>query len=284
MGYKLIKSIGLDELLSGIGVSFKPTNAVINSISGLSDAVHGSLLFASKLVDPVKEGVVFCLEGQDAEFPIVVEKPRLAFCRALNFLLDNNYLCRRSIWGDGLVDNSSHIATSAVIEPHVILGKNCVIEHNVVIHSGSILGDNVIIRSGSIIGSQGFGFEKADDGSYIRFPHLGRVFIGDNVEIGALNSICIGGLSDTVIESGVKTDNLVHIAHNCRVGKNAILTACVELSGSVVIGDNVWLGPNSSVLQKVTIGADSVVGIGSVVRKNVDSGCTVAGNPARRIK
>ena len=117
-----------------------------------------------------------------------------------------------------------------------------------------------------------------------RFPHLGNVQIGNDVEIGALNSICRGALGNTIIGSGVKTDNLVHIAHNCVIGKNSILTACTELSGGVVIGENVWMGPNCSIKEKIEIGSNSLVGIGSVVRKNVGTNCIVAGSSAKLLR
>ena len=105
----------------------------------------------------------------------------------------------------------------------------------------------------------------------LRFIHLGGVKIGNEVEIGALNSIARGTLNDTIIENGVKTDNLVHIAHNCYIGCNSLITACVELSGGVIVGKNVWIGPNSSVLEKIKIGDNAFIGIGSVVTKDVDT-------------
>ena len=108
--------------------------------------------------------------------------------------------------------------------------------------------------------------------------------IGDYVEIGALNSIARGTLSDTVIESGVKTDNLVHIAHNCHIGSGCLLTACAELSGGVHLGENVWIGPNSSFKQKVIIGSGSLIGLGAVVTKNVEKNCVVAGHPAKKLR
>ena len=108
--------------------------------------------------------------------------------------------------------------------------------------------------------------------------------IENNVEIGALNSVCLGSLGNTTIGAGVKTDNLVHIGHNCTIGDNTILTASSELSGGVTLGANVWIGPNSSIMEKVSIASNSMVGIGSVVRKNVAKGIIVAGNPAKKIR
>ena len=103
------------------------------------------------------------------------------------------------------------------------------------VHAGSIIGERCVIRSNTVIGAQGFGFEQDSDGTWLRFPHFGNVVIENDVEIGALNSICRGSLGNTIIRSGVKTDNLVHIAHNCIIGKNSILTACTTLGGEYLL-------------------------------------------------
>ena len=114
--------------------------------------------------------------------------------------------------------------------------------------------------------------------------HLGGVDIGENVEIGAVNSVVRGALGNTVIQDYVKTDNLVHIAHNCFIGKGSLLTACAEISGSVTLGKNVWLGPNCSLNNKISIGDKSFIGLGAVVTKNIPPNEVWAGNPARFIK
>ena len=94
----------------------------------------------------------------------------------------------------------------------------------------------------------------------------------------------MGALGNTSINDGVKTDNLVHIAHNCKIGKNSILTACSELSGGVQLGENVWLGPNSTIMEKILVGDNALIGIGSLVRKNVKPNTIVAGSPAKFIR
>lgn len=137
------------------------------------------------------------------------------------------------------------------------------------------------MKSNTVIGEDGFGFVRDDDGTPLRMPHLGTVVIGDRVEIGSLNTICRATLGQTVVENDVKTDDHVHIAHNCIIRSGALITACAELSGGVIVGRNAWIGPNSSVIQKVEIGENSFVGIGSNVTKPVQRDATVAGNPAR---
>jgi UDP-3-O-[3-hydroxymyristoyl] glucosamine N-acyltransferase len=112
-------------------------------------------------------------------------------------------------------------------------------------------------------------------------PHVAGVYIGDHVVIGALNTVASGTIHPTVVEDYVKTDDHVHIAHNCHIGARTLITACAELSGSVVVGPDCWIGPNASVRDGVDIGAKAFVGIAANVVGPVSAGETVMGNPAR---
>lgn len=283
MQYQIIRDINVFELAKALELEFQGSSEqLIKTIGSLANTESEVLKFANNPQEGQLSGVVIGLDGTDAESLILSNNPRLDFCRALQFLIDSDILVKSVLISE--IDNSAIIADSAVIEDGVSIGEGTIIEHNVTIHQGSVIGANTIIRANSVIGAQGFGFEKSADGSWFRFPHLGRVVIGNNVEIGALNSVCVGALDNTIINDGVKTDNLVHIAHNCQIGKNSILTACTELSGGVVLGEGVWMGPNSSTMQKVKIDDSAVVGLGSVVTKNVESGNTVAGVPAKVIR
>jgi UDP-3-O-[3-hydroxymyristoyl] glucosamine N-acyltransferase len=179
---------------------------------------------------------------------------------------------------------TSIIGQNVVIENGCVIGEKTVIEHNVVLHAGTRIGKNSRIRSCSSIGGDGFGFERLADGTPLRFPHLGGVFIGDNVEVGSCTTIARGTLSDTVIEDNVKIDNLVHVAHNCVIRDGAFIIACAELSGGVTVGKNAWIAPNSCTHQKITIGENSLVGLGAVVTKDVPDRCVYAGNPAKKIR
>ena len=108
--------------------------------------------------------------------------------------------------------------------------------------------------------------------------------IGNQVEIGAFNTVCSGTVEPTRVGNYVKTDDHVHIAHNCRVGDNSILTACAELSGSVILGEDVWLGPNCSVNNGVEIADRAFIGLGAVVTKNCVPEGVYAGSPARLLR
>lgn len=283
MAKKLMKDVDALVLAEALGLEIQgEQHHCISMVVSLDESVESSLSFSKGTSEEFSPGVLIAPKGANAATVIISENPRLDFCRALLFLTENEFISTSSF--DGNVADSAHVSEHAVIEKGVVIGENTVIEHNVVVHSGTTIGSNSIIRSGTVLGAQGFGFEKDENGVWQRFTHLGGLKIGDNVEIGALNSICVGALDDTVICDGVKTDNLVHVAHNCKIGKNTIITACAELSGGVTIGEGVWIGPNSSTMQKILIGDNALVGVGSVVTKNVKPNYVVAGNPAKVIK
>lgn len=142
------------------------------------------------------------------------------------------------------------------------------------------IGKNVKIGPGCRIGFDGHGYEKNEEGCWERFPHYGGVVIEDDVEIGANTCIDRGTLSDTVIGKGTKIDNLVHIGHNARIGKNCYITAKCMM-GRSIIGDDVWVGPCSSILPGVNVGKGAFIGMGSVVVEDVEEYTLVYGVPAR---
>ena len=176
------------------------------------------------------------------------------------------------------------IHPTAIVEDGAKIGNNCYIGPYVVIHSCVEIGDNVHIKAGSVIGNEGFGFERDENGDLFRFPQLGKVIIGDGVEIGSNVTIDRGALSDTVIGRNSKINNLVHIAHNVKVGENVVITAQVNISGSSIIGDNVWLGPGTTVRDHMTIGERAYIGIGSNVVKPIPANEVWCGNPAKKLR
>ncbi len=285
MGYRLKTSILVSKLAAACQLSYQGDDFLIQGVSTLDEQESNYLVFSKEsglgrcgsiVIEPTRN------ERPNTYTALESDNPRLDFIRALSYLNSNI--------GFSTYDFASEIHTSVILGPNVVVENGCriaegvVIEANVVIHSGTVVGKNSRIRSCSSIGGDGFGFERSEDGTPVRFPHLGGVLIGENVELGALNSVARGTLSDTIIESHVKTDNLVHIAHNCIVKKAAFLTACAELSGGVIVGERAWIGPNVSVMQKANIGNDSLVGLGAVITKDVGEGSIWAGNPAKKLR
>ena len=139
-----------------------------------------------------------------------------------------------------------------MIGPGVAIGRNCEIGSNVSI-THAYLGDSVIVLPGAQIGQPGFGFIPGP-GGHAKMPQLGRVIIQDRVEIGACSTVDRGALDDTVIGEGTKIDNLVQIAHNCRIGRNCIVVAQVGMSGSCELGDFVVLGGQAGLADHAKIG------------------------------
>jgi UDP-3-O-[3-hydroxymyristoyl] glucosamine N-acyltransferase len=140
-----------------------------------------------------------------------------------------------------------------------------------IIHKSATIDDTCVI------GKAGFGYERDDDGSLFPIPHLGRVVIEENVEIHAHVCIDRGVTEDTVIGAGTKIDNLVHIAHGVKIGKNCLIVAGTVIGGSSEIGNNCFLGINCSIKNKVKIGNNCTIGMGAIVLADVPDNTTVIG-------
>jgi UDP-3-O-[3-hydroxymyristoyl] glucosamine N-acyltransferase len=199
---------------------------------------------------------------------IMASNPRLIFKNTIKFFKKN----------------CNMIGINNVIEDDVVIGDNVIIGHNNVIYSGTVIGNNCIIGSNNTIGGSGFGYEKTEDGYWEKIEHIGNVILYNNVEIGSNNAIDRGVIGSTIIGSGTKIDNLVHIAHNVNIGKNCMIIAKSMIGGSTIIGDDTWIAPSSSLINKISLGKNVTVGMGSVVLKNVEEGATVVGVPAKNIK
>ena len=286
MGYQLTRPRRVSELAADLGLTWLGIDLDITHVRSLDVADAGALCFSkAATVDNMMAGVALIAPpGTAPGDGAVIEAaiPRLAFARALIALGSlPGYAAPTEApqLGEGVV-----VSPSAVLGCGVVIGPRSVIGHHVVIADGVRIGADCVIKSNTVIGEAGFGFERDETGVPVRILHLGSVEIGDRVEIGSLNTICRATLGVTMVEDDVKTDDHVHIAHNCRVRRGALLTACAELSGGVDIGEFAWVGPNTSIIQKAVLGAHSFVGIGSNITKSVPEGASVAGNPARVLR
>ena len=221
---------------------------------------------------------------------IVVENPRKAFANVLRafFLEKKEYgkIYSSATIEDSVKYNSEtiNIGPNVVIEDDVLIGDFVCIGANSVIKKGTIISDFVTIGSNCTIGGVGFGYELNDDGIYELIPHLGNVVLKEKVEIG--NNVCIDRavLGSTILEKEVKVDNLVHISHGVFIDENSLIIAHAMIAGSVKIGKNTWVAPCSSIKQKVIVGDNVTIGLGSVVLKNVSNNQTVVGVPAKNIQ
>lgn len=178
------------------------------------------------------------------------------------------------------------IGKNAYIEPNVLIGHGVVIGENAVIMSGSVIkhaviGDNFLCNENAVIGDYSFTQAVDSSGNKFRIPSMGRVIIGNYVEVGACNDVAMGACGDTILEDYVKLDGLVHIGHEAHLHRNVEITAGVIVAGFVELNERSYLGVNSSIRNRISVGADAVIGMGAVVTKAVEKDTTVAGNPAR---
>jgi UDP-3-O-[3-hydroxymyristoyl] glucosamine N-acyltransferase len=182
--------------------------------------------------------------------------------------------------GDGTV-----IGPGATIGDYVRIGEHCVIHPRVTIYRDVTVGNRVVLHAGCVIGADGFGFMMVE-GSYEKFPQVGRVEIGDQVEIGANSCVDRAALGVTVIGEGTKIDNLVHIAHNCRIGRHVAIAAQAGIAGSVVVEDYAVIGGQVGIADKVRIESRAVLGAqcGVPTSKIIRKGQVVWGTPARPLK
>jgi UDP-3-O-[3-hydroxymyristoyl] glucosamine N-acyltransferase len=223
---------------------------------------------------------------QKSKCLILSDNPKLTFLRILKafFVEKEAYHTHHSAIIDPLAKISEHVT----IGPNTYIGKSSIgsgtiLHGNCYIYDHVIIGENVTISAGCVIGSAGFGYAENEDGEYESFPQLGGVQIHANVEIGANSTIDRGTLTDTIIGEGVKIDNLVHIGHNVVIGKNSIITANTTISGSVKIGEGVWIAPSASIINQIKIGDNSTIGIGSVAVKSIPMNEIWNGFPAKPV-
>lgn len=294
--------------LTGGTISGDP-DVEITGVSGIKEAAAGNItLLADKknmasVPDCKASAFIVKEEIKDlGKSMIISENPRLAFAKALEILhvppynpsgvSDKAVIGENVILGEDIsihplayIGNNVSLGARVTISPGVYIGDDVsigdgsVIHPNVTIREKVTVGSKVIIHAGAVIGSDGFGYVPDKTGPY-KIPQVGGVIIGDGVEIGANVTIDRATTGNTIIGSGTKIDNLAHVAHNVKVGKNCIIIAQVGISGSVEIGDGAILAGQVGVRDHVKIGSNAVVGAKSGIVKDIPDGQVYSGIPA----
>jgi len=270
---------------------------VISSIATIQNASSGCISFIANpkykkfLVDSAASAIIVNPElSQDLKTSgIIVEDPYVAYAKISSlFAKHQNPYANQVI--NYFVHETAEIDDSVVIGPNVYIGPECKIGKNSIVHANSSLvmnveiGKNTTIHFNSILGSDGFGYAPGKDG-YIKIDQLGKLVIGDNVEIGAGCTIDRGAIDNTEIHDGVKLDNQVHIAHNVILGENSAIAASCAIAGSTIIGKNLQMGGLSGILGHLKIADDVLIGAHTLITKSINkSGNYVGIMPAQNQK
>jgi UDP-3-O-[3-hydroxymyristoyl] glucosamine N-acyltransferase len=259
------------------------TKKVEHLLSAL-ELVDGCLVFAETGIE-VSEGLT---EKHAFHFS---EKPQLSYARFAKEFADERFKEEKKLKfnimsGGYYVSEDVDIPDDAYIEPGCVIGPDVQFGKNARILAGSIIkhtsiGDNFLSNEYAVIGANGFTMAEDEEGNKFRIPTLGRVVIGNNVEVGAHDNISCGSGGDTVIEDFVKLDALVHLGHDVRLQENVEITAGGIIGGFDNLGVHSYVGINAVLRNRINVGEYAIIGMGSTVTKSVEANVTVVGNPAR---
>jgi UDP-3-O-[3-hydroxymyristoyl] glucosamine N-acyltransferase len=239
---------------------------------------------------------------------IVVPQPYHAFAMALRLFYPDALTSRTAemSMGEGPIHATARIGEGVRIEPNAVVGPEAIVGEGTIIAAGALvgyrcvvgkdcyigpsvslthtlIGDRAIIHAGVRIGQDGFGFAMGKEG-HLKVPQIGRVIIGDDVEIGANTTIDRGALKDTRIGMGTKIDNLVQIGHNVVVGRHCILVGQCGIAGSTVLGDFAVLGGQAGLAGHLTVGSGAQLAGNSAAMHSIPAGERWAGTPAKKME
>jgi UDP-3-O-[3-hydroxymyristoyl] glucosamine N-acyltransferase len=289
------------------GLLLDNIETTVNQIATLENAQVGHLTFlASSKYRPLLATtrasaiIVGMADAEVTSLPrIVCDNPYVYFAKVSAFL-NPPALVVPGIHPSAVIEQSAHIDPTADIGPNVVIGADtrvgagCVIMAGcsigagvtigidarlyprVVVYHNCILGDRLIAHSGVVIGADGFGIAMNED-RWLKIPQIGRVVIGDDVEIGANTTIDRGALDDTVIEEGVKLDNLIQIAHNVRIGAHTAIAGCVGIAGSAIIGRHCRIGGGTGILGHTQISDHVEISSYTMIGKSIREPGTYTG-------
>jgi len=282
--------VTLGELAVRFGCELRGDPSIrVDSVAALSQAGARAVTFLAnpKYVSQLKEtraGAVILDSRAAAEAPVaalVAANPHATYARVATLLHPDPPL-QPGVHASAYAARGASIAASAEVAPQAyvgdgarigarcFIGPGCIVERGatigddtrlvarVVIGHHVTIGERCVVQPGAVIGGDGFGFAP-EKGAWVKVPQVGSVIVGDDVEIGANTTIDRGALGDTVIEEGVKIDNLIMIAHNCRIGAHSALAACVAIAGSSVVGKRCILGGKVGLTGHISLCDDVVV-------------------------
>ena len=282
----------------------------ITGLNRIDMAREGDLCFSDEVhIENSKTcaaSAVIIPASYSGEFPkpaIKIENPRAAFAKLLEVftpkieipigISDKAFIGNKveiaadvTIMPFAYVGDGAKISSGAIIYPHTYIGhyatigENTTIYSNVTIREYCKIGNRCVIHSSTVVGSDGFGFTTTK-GVHTKVPQVGNVIVEDDVEIGANVGIDRAAMGSTIIGHGTKIDNLVHIAHNCKIGANCLIVAQTGISGSTVVGDNVTFGGQVGTVGHITIGGNSIYAARSGITKNMPKGFFGAGFPVQ---
>jgi UDP-3-O-[3-hydroxymyristoyl] glucosamine N-acyltransferase len=284
--------------VSSIEAATSATLVFASDAATLAAAVNspaGAILTKPSMLAPAESGERKIDPADPRLLPIA--DPRYAFAAAAKFLAARQKAdagSRPAIHATAVLGQNVRLGKGTSVGPHAVLGDgvtlgdDCQVSANVTIYAGTTIGDRVLIHSGAVLGSTGFGYARnPQTGEYLAFPQQGTLVIGDDVEIGANTTIDRGALGETRIGKGTKIDNLVHIAHNCVLGRNVIIAAQTGISGSCTIEDGAILGGQVGLGEHAHVGPGVILGGGAGVlshKKVHGPGEVFWGRPARPLK
>jgi UDP-3-O-[3-hydroxymyristoyl] glucosamine N-acyltransferase len=283
--------IALTEIASWIGAKLiGNTTASATGINEIHKVENGDLVFVDhpKYYDKcLHSQATFIIINKEVAVPdgktlLIVDQPFDAYCTIVNKLCP--FEPNHSLIGkQSFIDPTSILFPQVYVGHHVQIGKDCIIHPNVTILDHCIIGDRVIIQPGTIIGSSAFYYNTKKNRAvwYKKMPDCGRVIIESDVEIGAGCTIDRGVSHDTIIGTGTKLDNMVHIGHDTVIGKNCLIAAQTGIAGATTLEDGVVLWGQVGVNKTLTIGANAVVMGQSGVHQSIEGNKAYFGTPVQ---
>ena len=285
----------------------------VSGVSEIQNSLPGTITFLGNpkykqfLTETQAEAIFVRNEDHlNGKNGIVVSNPQLAMARTLRLffpqtsfepsihesaVIDSTASVGKNVFIDAgvVIKSGASIGDNAIIGANVVIGNraaigtNCSLKPNVTIYHNVIIGDNCIIHSGTAIGCDGFGY-VSENNIHEKIPQTGNVVIGNDIEIGSNCAIDRATIGVTSIGDMTKIDNLVHIAHNVKVGKGCLITAGFAVAGSTEIGDYCTFAGQVGIAPHIKIGSNSVFAAKSGITKSLEGGKVYAGFPAREIR